>query len=95
MRAEYDSRADALQIYLTDATEWAGGEEVAGHQVDFDTDGHPAGVEVLSPGGGLDGLSAVAERFGLDSQALVAAARAALAAPDRQVTVAVAAKAAA
>jgi hypothetical protein len=40
-------------------------------------------------------LRAAAERYGLDAEALIAAARAALAAPDRAVTMDVAVRAAA
>jgi uncharacterized protein YuzE len=89
MRAEYDSRADALQVFLSDAAEWRDSDEVAGAQVDFDADGVPAGIELLSPAERLESLVAVAERFSLDGEALVAVARAALAAPDRPVTVSV------
>lgn len=95
MRAEYDSRADALQIHLAEAAEWVDGREIAGHEVDYDAGGRPVAVDVLSPGDGLDGLLEVADRLGVDREALLATARAALAAPDREVAVDVAGRAAA
>lgn len=46
-----------------------------------------ATIELLNPADHLDLLERAAERLELDSEALVSAARAALAAPDRAVTV--------
>ena len=45
--------------------------------------GVPANIELLNPASHLDLLEVVAERYGLDGVALLAAAQAALAAPDR------------
>lgn len=94
MHAEYDSIADALQIDLREV------------RVDHDDDAGPGvtvaiaggdvvGVEILSPAGRIEALAAVAERWGLDREALESAARAALASPDRRVTIEVAARSAA
>lgn len=86
MRAEYDSEADALSIDLIDAEHWDGHEAVDDSYCHIAlADGRPANVEVLSPADHLDLLAAAAERYGLDAQALEAAARSALAAPDRVV----------
>jgi hypothetical protein len=53
--------------------------------------GEPIELQVLYPDLGVDEpLRAVASHYGLDSEALTAAASAALAAPDRTVTVDVA-----
>jgi hypothetical protein len=53
-------------------------------------------VQLLYPDLGVDEpLTAVANRYDLDAEALIAAARAALAAPDRVVTLDVAVRAAA
>ena len=93
MRAEFDSRADALQIYLDEAPRWTDGEDIAGAWVDYAPGGRPSGIELLAPRGGLQPLRAAAERLGLDGEALVAGACAAVAAPDRTVTVAVAGRA--
>jgi uncharacterized protein YuzE len=86
MRAEYDSQADALSIDLIDAERWDTGEGV---DDDYCTvslaAGRPANIELLSPAAHLDLLATVAERYDLDREALEAAARLALAAPDRQV----------
>jgi hypothetical protein len=47
-------------------------------------DEQPVNVELLYPNLGIDeALTAAADRFHLDAEALIAAARAALAAPDR------------
>lgn len=86
MRAEYDSRADALSIDLAPAEHWEHGEGV---DPDFCTvafaDGRPVNVELIAPREHLELLARAAERYGLDAEALEAAARSALAAPDRPV----------
>jgi hypothetical protein len=86
MRAEYDSQANALSIDVVPTDRWDSGEQVDG---DYCTvalvGGSVANVELLSPAEHLDLLAEAAARYELDAQALEAAARAALAAPDRQV----------
>jgi hypothetical protein len=96
MRADYDSEADALSIDLVAAAHWDGGEDVDGDycHVVFSGD-RPVNVELLSPREHLDLLPVAAKRYGLDGTALIAAALAALAAPDRPVTVDVGVSAAA
>jgi uncharacterized protein YuzE len=94
MRAEYDSEADALAIDLVPDFVIDHDEEVDGRcNVAVDRAGRPVSVEVLNPG--LDpesSLTAAAGRFGLDAEALVGAARAALAAPDREIVLEVRAR---
>ncbi len=96
MRADYDSRADALSIILRDF-KYLDSEE----QVDDDycnvgfVRNVPVHVELIDPRQHLDLLGATADRFELDAHALAAAAHAALAAPDRVVTLDVAANVAA
>ena len=86
MRAEYDSRADALSIDLVQVDAYERGEGV---DEDFCTvsfaDGRPVNVELISPSEHLDLLTRAAEQFDLDGEAIEAAARSALAAPDRTV----------
>ena len=86
MRAEYDSTADALSIDLIEATRWDGSDAI---DDDYCTvalvGGRPANVELLSPAAHLELLAVAAERHSLDAEALEAAARSALAAPDRTV----------
>lgn len=55
--------------------------------VNVDENGATVGVELMRPEANerLEVLEEVAERYGLDAEALQAAARAALAAPDRLV----------
>lgn len=86
MRAEYDSEADVLSIDLIQAERWNGSDAV---DDDFcivaTVDDRPANVELLSPAQHLNLLTVAAQRHGLDAEALEAAARSALAAPDRTV----------
>jgi hypothetical protein len=81
MRADYDSTANAISIAITDAP-------LAG--------GRPVEVQLLYPEMGItEPLTAVAERYDLDREALLAAAQSAFAAPDRLVILEVAARASA
>ncbi|MFL5819039.1 MAG: hypothetical protein ACJ76L_15775 [Conexibacter sp.] len=95
MRAEYDSQADALSIDLVTVERWDRGEGV---DEDYCTvsfaDGTPVNVELIAPGEHIELLARAAERFGLDGEAIEAAARSALAAPDRVVVLDVLARAA-
>jgi hypothetical protein len=86
MRAEYDSQADALSIDLVEVDRWDGDEGVDEDYctVSFAND-RPVNVELIAPREHLHLLARAAEQFGLDGQALAAAARSALAAPDRPV----------
>jgi hypothetical protein len=86
MRADYDSEADALDIELVRFERLEGQDSVDDTycQVGF-SGGVPVCVELLVPAEHLDLLDVVAGRYELDGTALVAAARAALSAPDRVV----------
>jgi hypothetical protein len=88
MKADYDSKANALSIDLVPQRYWEGSEEVTSTvNVSF-ADGEPVNVELLYPDLGIDEpLRAAADKFDLDAEALIATARAAIAAPDREVTV--------
>lgn len=87
MKADYDSKANALSIDLLHAGHWEGSEAV-GERVNVSlVDDKPANVELLYPDLGLEEpLREAAERYQLDAEALIAAAAAAIAAPDREVT---------
>jgi hypothetical protein len=86
MRADFDSEANAISIELRKV-------ERFDHQEQVDDDycnvgivgGQVVDVELLNPDRHLDLLELAAERYGLDGAALLAAAQAALAAPDRVV----------
>jgi hypothetical protein len=95
MKADYDSEANALSIDLVDVSRWDYSDKVSsGANVAIAGD-RPVNV-LLYPDLGLEKpLRAVAERYELDAEALIAAAQAAIAAPDRVVTLDVAARAAA
>jgi hypothetical protein len=88
MRVDYDSEADALDIELFPFERFECQEPVHDTycHVGF-ANGTPASVELLSPADHLDLLAVAAERYDLDAQALAAAARAGLAAPDRVVEI--------
>lgn len=88
MKADYDSEANTLSIDLLDADRWDdGGEFDETYCTIAFSKGQVANVGLLCPSENIHLLEAVAERYHLDAGELVAAARAALAAPDRTVTV--------
>jgi hypothetical protein len=88
MRAEYDSAADAISITLAEANAPSKGDEVHERAIVAISGGRPAEIQLLYPSQGTgEPLGAVASRYSLDLEALEAAARAALAAPDRAVEV--------
>jgi uncharacterized protein YuzE len=86
MKADYDSRADALSIDLVEAERWDGQEEIDDTYCHVATrNGLAVNVELLNPRKNLHLLTTVAERYGLDSTVLRAAAHAALSAPDQAI----------
>ena len=88
MRVDYDSEADALDIELFPFERFERQETVHDTycQVGF-AKGVPASVELLNPSDQIPLLDVAAERYDLDAAALKAAARAALAAPDRVIKI--------
>ena len=88
MRVDYDSEADALDIELFPFEHFERQESVDDTycQVGF-AKGAPASIELLNPADQLPLIDAAAERYDLDAGALKAAARAALAAPDRVIEI--------
>lgn len=96
MRADYDSEADALSITLRQFKRYDNQEQVDDDYCNVGiVGGQPVDVELLYPSENLALLELAAERYDLDGTALVAAAQAALAAPDRLVVMDVHAHAAA
>lgn len=96
MRADYDSEANALSIDLIEVDRWEGSEEIEPRLNVAIANEMPVNIELLYPDLGLEQpLRAAATRYGLDIEALIAAASAAIAAPDRTVTLDVAVRAAA
>lgn len=98
MRADYDSEGDTIQIELEPPVRHIGyGEDVNDGAVIVSVyEGRPVMLDVIGTASGVDGhLRAAANRYELDAEALIAAARAALAAPDRTITLDVAVRAAA
>jgi hypothetical protein len=91
MRADYDSEANAISIAIASTQQADASDEVHPRAVVALAAGSPVEIQVLYPDLGItEPLGAVAERYGLDAQALEAAAQSALAAPDRTVTLEVA-----
>jgi len=88
LKADYDSQADALGIELVEVDRWDDGYE-------FDDDycnlgfleGRLVYIGLLYPRQNLQLLEAVAENYNLDAGKVIAAAKAALAAPDLAVTI--------
>lgn len=96
MRADYDSEANAISIALAPAGQAEAAVEVHARAVVALHDELPIEVQLLYPDLGVsEPLRAAADRYDLDAEALIAAAQAALAAPDRIVTLDVAVRAAA
>jgi hypothetical protein len=96
MRADYDSEADALDIELVRFERLEGQDSVDDTYCQVGFSGSvPVCVELLAPAQHLDLLNVVAGRYELDGAALLAAAQAALAAPDRVVDLEVSSRVAA
>ncbi len=90
MRAQYDSDANAISIELTQAVKADRADQVHTRAVVAVRQGQPVELQLLYPDlGVIEPLAAAAARHGLDREALAAAA-AALAAPDRSVSLDVA-----
>jgi len=91
MKADYDSKANAISIEIQRGQDAERADQVHPRAVVALRNDRPIELQLLYPELGIsDPLGAVAERYGLDLEALTAAATAALAAPDRRVTVDVA-----
>lgn len=87
MKADFDSKANALSIDLIEVDRWDDSEDVDESYCHIALrKGQPVNVELLNPAEHLDLLPLAAKRFDLDSEALLAAAKAALSAPNRAVT---------
>jgi hypothetical protein len=96
MRADYDSEGDTLAIELVDVVDRAdyGDDETHPQAVVAIRDEQPVIVDIIGTKHDVrEPLAAVATAYGLDLEALLAAARAALAAPDRTVVLDVLARA--
>jgi hypothetical protein len=87
MKADYDSEADALSILLARFKRYDNQEAVDEDNCHVGiVGGRAVDISLLYPERHLDLLQAAADRYELDGTALLAIARAALAAPDRLVT---------
>ena len=98
IRADYDSKANAIAIKLADVEHADYGDPIGDplSAVVGVANDRAVEVQILHPDLGIEEpLNAAAERYDLDVEALIAAAQAALAAPDRAITLDVAVRAAA
>jgi hypothetical protein len=88
MKAYYDSEANAVSIDLLEVDYWHDGGEFDEYYctVAF-SKGLVANIGLLYPSEKLLLLGDVADRYDLDATKLVAAAKAAIDAPDRTVTI--------
>jgi uncharacterized protein YuzE len=88
VKADYDSKADALLIRLGPSGHSDSAVEIDDTYCRVELQrGSVLSIELLNPAEHLDLLTRAAKRMKLDPEALHAAAEAALAAPDRPVTV--------
>ncbi|HEY6551564.1 MAG TPA: hypothetical protein VIY71_10240 [Solirubrobacterales bacterium] len=97
MRADYDSKGDTIQIELERVEKLGHGEEVENGAVVVGIyEDRPVMVDVIGTQPGFEqALRIAAQRYDLDAEALAAAARAAVAAPNRPVILDVGVRAAA
>jgi hypothetical protein len=88
MKAYFDSEANAVSIDLVAVEFWDDGDEFDEYYctVAF-SKGRLVNVGLLYPSEKLHLLEAVAKSYSLDTSSLIAAAEAALATPDQEVTV--------
>ncbi|MGH2874230.1 MAG: hypothetical protein ACRDL5_17440 [Solirubrobacteraceae bacterium] len=96
MRADFDSHANAISITLAETRVADASDEVHPRAIVALAAGRPIELQLLYPDRGISApLAAAAERYELDLEALQAAAQSALAAPDRLVSLEIAARPAA
>ena len=96
MRADYDSQANAISIELAPVKKAARAGQIHPRAIVALRGDLPVELQLLYPDLGIDEpLRAVAKRYALDPEPLIAAAAAALAAPNRSVTIDVAVRSAA
>lgn len=88
MKAYFDSEANAISIDLLEVDHWDDGDEFDEYYctVAFSKN-RLANIGLLHPSEKLHLLKEVADSYDLDAEELAAIAKAALAAPDRSVTV--------
>jgi hypothetical protein len=86
MRAEYETQTDSIAIELTSGGRADHGDDSVPGAVVHLRGGRPVAIDLIGVRSGVDAaLVAVSAAHGLDRESLLAAARAALAAPDRVV----------
>ena len=95
MRADFDSKANAISITLAPVDHAERADQVHERAIVALHNGHPVELQLLYPDLGIEEpIAVVVARYDLDRGALEAAARSALAVPDRVVVLDVLAPAA-
>jgi hypothetical protein len=88
MKVDYDSEADSLLFEFGEFGKDDYVEELSrGECIVWILDGRPNSIQLLNAQADIDVLDEAAQRFQLDTVELKAAALAALAAPDREITI--------
>jgi hypothetical protein len=88
MKAYFDSEANAVSMDTIEVDRWDdGGEFDENYCTIAFSKGRVANIGLLYPSEKLHLLEDVADRYDLDASKLIAVAKAALAAPDRTVTI--------
>jgi hypothetical protein len=91
MKVDYDPEARSILFEFGELREYEEGdytETLAGYScIVWFHDDRPESIQLLGADEDITPLDEAAERFGLDADALRAAARAALAAPNREITI--------
>jgi hypothetical protein len=94
MKADYDSAANAISIAITETSHADRSDEVHSRAIVALAEGKAVEVQLLYPDQGIsEPLAAVTAHYELDLEAVHAAAQSALAAPNRVVSLDVAARA--
>ena len=93
MRVDYDSEGKSLLFEFGDSEDSNRVEELAtGECIVWVLGDRATSIQLLAADKGLEPLEEAAKRFDLDPEGLKAAAHAALAAPDREITIELGAK---
>jgi hypothetical protein len=88
LKADFDSQANALGIELVEVDRWDDGYEFDDDYCNLGfSEGRLVYIGLLYPSQNLQLLEAVAESYDLDAGMVLAAAKAALVAPDLTVTI--------
>jgi hypothetical protein len=93
MKVDYDSEGKSLLFEFDEPENYERVEELStGECIVWVRGDSPVSIQLLAADKGIGPLDEAADRFGLDAVSLRAAARAAMVAPDREITIELSAK---